>query len=117
MSWTLTTSGASVLKAGVGANAALIVSGASLIILADQAEQTFCGLTRKDWLTGYSSIDTNLKLMISDAVSSMIANKIIQYDMSGYNSRLEAQIMLDVNYDIWTKIVAQLKEKQNQGFN
>lgn len=116
MSFTLTTSLAIIRKAGLGANTTIVASGAAIQNWCDQAESEFCGLTRKDWITDYASIATNLKPMIEDAVSGFAAIKVIQYDMSGYTSRTEAQTLLDVLTDNNMKIVNQLKDKENQGF-
>ena len=47
--------------------------------------------------------------MLSDIASSYVAKEMINYDMSGYTSREEAQTMLDVNDDVIRSILAFLK--------
>lgn len=105
MSFNLTTSGACIAKAGINAN----VSGALLATWCDQAEATLSMLTRKDWVNDYSIINTNFKNTLNDVVSDMVAMKIINYDMSGFTSRLEAQTMLDVLRDNKEKCIEALK--------
>lgn len=113
MSFTLTTSGAMALKIG---NNSLTTSGALMQKAADLAEQSFCALTRKDWITDYSDVDTNLKEAVSDAVSSLAAMNIIAYDMNTYSNNTEAQTMLDLNRDNALRIIDKLKEDQNKSF-
>jgi len=116
MSWTLSTSGAAILKAGANANATIIASAASLATWSDEAEGTLSTMTRKDWVTDYSTIKTNFKPILSDVVSDMVAMKIINYDMSGYTSRTEAQTMLDFlddNVNAMVKILNEDNKKEN----
>lgn len=108
MTFTLTTSGACLIKAGAGANPA--VSGSYLDTFSDQVEAKICALTRKDWVTDYATIKTNFKNILSDVASDLIAIKIINYDMSGYTSRAEAQTMMDVLKDNADENLKALKE-------
>lgn len=114
MSWTLSTSGAAISKAGSNANSAVIASAATLAKWSDEAEGIVCGLTRKDWVTDYSNINASFKPMLDDTVSSFIAMKIISYDMSGYTSRLESQTILDVLRDDITRNIEALKDAKTQ---
>lgn len=114
MSWTLTTSAAALLKAGLYANSTLTASSVALATFSDQAEAALSTATRKDWVTDYASVGTNFKPMLSDVVSDMIAVKIITYDMSGYTSRTEAQTMLDVLTDNIGRNTAILKEDKHK---
>ena len=111
MAWILCTSGQAVNKAGANANAAIILSGQPLAEWSDEAEQTVCMKTRKDWIT---TPPTSFVSSIADVVSDLIAIKIINYDMSGYTSRAEAQTMLDVLKDNSDNIIKDLREKQYQ---
>jgi len=117
MSWTLCTSGAAIRKAGAYANANATASGALLADYSDKAEDTFCMKTRKDWVSGFSSIPTHLVGCIADAVSDLIAIKIINYDMSGFTGLNEASTMCDILKDNYNEIIKDLREDQNQKFN
>lgn len=114
MSWTLSTSGAAISKAGVNANTALIASAATLAKFSDEAEAMLCGHTRKDWVAEYANVTTNFKGILDDTISDIIAMKIINYDMSGFTSRLEAQTMLDVIRDNLVRNLDTLKDDKNK---
>ena len=98
--WTLTTSGACVAKAGKNVNSEISTSGAILTIWKDEAEGRIVAETRRDWVDQYASVDAGTQTLLGDVCSSMIAIKLINYDMGGYTSKTEAQTMLDVNDDI-----------------
>ena len=110
MSWTLTTSGACINKAGYGANASVIASTAIMAEFSDMAEAEISTLTRKDWVTDYSSVKTNFKKVLSDLASDLVAMKIIEYDMRGFSQR-RAETMLDVLRD---SIARKMTALQNQ---
>jgi len=97
MSWTLTTSGSAVLKAGN--NADLSISGSALASWSDMAEGRIVAETRRDWVTDYTGLGTEIKGILNDIASSLIAKNIISYDLPAY-TRAEAQTLLDVNDDI-----------------
>jgi len=112
MSWTLTTSGAAIAKAGKNANSTIVASTATLAKWSDDAEAQLAVLTRKNWVTDYDTITANFKPALSEAVSDLIAMKIINYDMSGYIGKREAETMLDVLRDNFSRILGVL-EKDN----
>ncbi len=114
MAWTFCTSGAAIRKAGAGANTTVTTSGAILKEFSDQAEASINAETRRDWISEYSSIETNFKGALSTAASSFIGMMIINYDMAGYTSRSEAQTMLDVLRDQYRGVISFLKDKQIQ---
>lgn len=114
MSWTLTTSGACITKAGLNANSAIIISGSALSRWSDEAEGAICSETRRDWVTDYASVKANFKPILSLACASYVANEIIKYDMSGYTSRQESQTMLDVNIDNYKRAIETLKDDKNK---
>lgn len=95
MAWTLCTSGSAVRKAGANANSTIIGSGSALQDWSDKAEGTIIANTRRDWRVDYSSLNADVKNILADVASSLIAMNLISYDMSGYTSRAEAQTMLD----------------------
>ena len=114
MSFNLTTSAAIISKAGANASAVAVASGALMALWCDQAEATFCMRTRKDWVTDLTSVTTNFKPMISDAVSDMAAIKVVNYDMSGYTSKREAETILDVLDYNAKGIIKDLSQKEFQ---
>lgn len=114
MSFTLTTSGAILWKAGANASTAITSSGAVLSKFSDDCEAVVNAATRKDWVADYSSVGANFRGILSDAVSDLAAMKIITYDMSGYTSRTEAQTMLDVLRDNFNRNIEILKDEKNK---
>lgn len=117
MSWTLCTSGAAYGKAGANASSTITTWSTGEDYMnewSDEVEALINSETRYDWVANYASVGTNFQHALSAASSAMIANFIINYDMSGFTSRTEAQTMLDVNSDIYTRALGYLKDKENQ---
>jgi len=116
MSWTLTLSGAAVGKAGANCNVIFnSISGAALLnSWSDMAESSLSTITRRDWVALSGATTANFKQILSDVVSDIIAMKIINYDMSGYTSRLEATTMLDVLKDNLIQNMTALKQDENK---
>lgn len=110
MSWTLTTSGSAILSAGGNANSTITASGSALQAWSDEAEGYICAHTRRDWLTNYASLGQPIKQALAAATNCYMGNKIINYDMSGFTSRLEAENMLDINFDILQSMITILKD-------
>ena len=114
MSWTLSLSGAAITKAGINANSIIVLSGAALCRWSDQAEGVLNTATRYDWVANYTTVGINFKPILDDVISDMVAMKIINYDMSGYTSRLEATTMLDVLKDNMSRNMEILKDDKNR---
>jgi len=114
MAWTLCTSGAAVAKAGVNANSTIILSGAVLAEWSNECEGALNTITRKDWISAYSGLAANHKNILNDTCSDMIALKIVNYDMNGYTSRLEAQTILDVLRDNMVRNIEVIKDQNNK---
>ena len=94
MATTLCASGAIVLKAGANATSAL--SEAQYVQLINQAEAVVCVLSRVDWVANYSTLGANYKIILEEVTSNLAAQYMIEYDMSGFTTRYEAETMLDV---------------------
>jgi len=115
MAFGLTSSGACIAKAGANCDPNFRVSGAYVTILSnfcDQAEAQLAVLTRTDWLTISGSLKANTKQILSDVVSDMVAMKVINHNMNGYTSRSEAETMLNVLRDNFTRNVEALKDEK-----
>jgi len=112
MSFTLCTSGAATAKAGANVSGTLLGNAAVLDQFSQETEGFINAETRRDWITAPANAASSGAL--ADVSSSHIANKMINYDMGGYISRLEAQTMLDVNADIVRKGIAFLSKDEFQ---
>lgn len=110
MSFTLTSSGAAIIKAGANANSDIIISGAAMQKFSDQAEGRIAVRTRRDWVGSYSTLPDYVKEMLDDVASSSMAKAIINYDIASQGSTLLATTMLDVNDDIEGKGISSLKQ-------
>ena len=97
------------LKAGTNVSSAITAGQYTLMI--NDSEAYIMGLTRIDWVTLYSGLDATLKLILRDACSARSARVAINFDMSVYTSRSEAQKMLDVNQTIFDECMRVIKEE------
>lgn len=111
MSFNLTSSAAIIAKAGAGMNSIFLVASGAVIMAkwCDQAEGTLSTLTRRNWIA--SSLAINFNAIIDDTVSDLVAMKVINYDMSGYTSRAEAQTMLSLIDDNFNRNLVILKDQ------
>ena len=110
MSWTLTTSGGCLSRAGLKAT----ISNGNLIGYSDDAEAVINCATLKDWVADYNSVTANFKKILNHCASSMVAMDIINYDMSGFSSRAEAETMLDVLRDGVVRDLEILKQEKTK---
>ncbi len=95
MTETLCTSGAVKLKAGENAKELTADQYTELI---NQAEGFISVAGRYDFVTNYGGISEIGKELLKDTASSHAAISVINHDMSGFTSRVESQVMLDINY-------------------
>ena len=96
MAWTLCTSGAAIIKGGANVNSTIKASGSTLASWSDESEAIIANTARSDVVTNYASLTANGKQILGNLASSLVAQKMIHYDMSGFTSRAEAQTMLDI---------------------
>ena len=97
MTWDLCSSQAAIAKAGLNANSTIIASGATLGLWSDQTQGSINAETRRDWVGSSANAQTSGALQ--EAASSLIANKIIAYDM-GSIGRSEALSRINTNRDL-----------------
>jgi len=109
MVWDLCTSGAAISKAGANASSVIVASGALLSNWSTEAE----GRVSAECHTDATTFTGQILAAAGDACSSLIAMNIISYDTTGYLSR-EADTLLNVNDDKYTKALNILRNKQNQ---
>jgi len=111
---TLTSEANVKLKAGANVNTSLTSGNYTEFI--NEAEAWIMGKTRIDWVSKYSTLNTTYRKLLDFITSSLAAMAAINYDMSGYTSRVEAQTMLDFNYTRVQDGMRELKEKYTQDF-
>jgi hypothetical protein len=71
--------------------------------------------TQKNWSEAYASANTNFKKMLSAAVACWASVDGINYDMSGYDSRLEAEGMKRTNMLQAELLIQEIKDSDIQG--
>jgi len=110
MSWTLCSSAAAIKKAGANANTTIIADAATLALWSEETEGVVVARTDYDWVANYASLGTIAKGIVAETCSDLIGNKIIDYDMANYTSRIEAQTIIIKNDDEAQKNIATLKD-------
>lgn len=81
-----------------------------------EAEGLLCTKARYDWVTNYASISTIGKEILRDAVASYAAVKAISYDMSGFTSRQEALIMVNILWASWSETYKLMEDNNYKDF-
>jgi hypothetical protein len=95
---------------GAGASAVITSVAATVTAIGENWEKRVCVDTRRDWLTGVASVNTNVKASVALAAAVGAAKEIANYDGSGYFSSLEQQTILDVLTDLYKQTIATLSQ-------
>ena len=103
-------------KQKAGANVAAGFSDAMYTAAGLQAECTVNSMCRYNFSDAWAALNVDVKYLISDIVSSMVAIQAIMYDMSGYTSRTEAEDMVNVLRDGILRGLSILRDKKVQDF-
>jgi len=115
----LTSSMAVLMKAGKNVSSDIIngvtSAGASCSQIMNefinQAESEVIVASRKNWIDDYSSLNADKKKLLDQVTSDLAAMYCINYDMSGYTSKAEAETMLDLLKDASQRGLTTLKEQ------
>jgi hypothetical protein len=78
-----------------------------------EAQGLICTISRYDWVTNYASVSTIGKEILRDATASYAAVKAINYDMSGFTSRQEVLIMVNLLWSCFMETYQLLKKENN----
>ena len=81
-----------------------------------QAESEINGATRYNWSDKYSTLNDDVKGILKEAASNLAAIYIICYDMSGYMSLSEAESMITILRDGYTRCLQFLRDIKTQTF-
>ncbi len=104
-----------VWKAGLGANTA-VATAAPINNFVTQAESTINALIRYNFSDAYGALNTDVKGILKEVASNLAAIYVIQYDLSGYTSRIEAEDMINVLRDAALRGLSLLRDKKTQDF-
>ena len=116
MAQIMTTSGAVIVKAGAGINETIKENNPALDQFIAEAESWINVATRYNWSDGYAALNTDVKHLLNEAASNLAACYVIIYDMSGYTSRTEAEIMINLLLNRTNEILKVLKDKKAETF-
>jgi len=100
-----------------GAHASIVSNTATYIDdYLEQAESLINAQTRTNWTDLYAGLNADVKGILKMAASAWAAMKVINYDMSGYSSRVEAETMLDVLRDEFVQCMKTLDDANVRQF-
>src|SRR3990167_10200819 len=77
-----------------------------------QAESLINAVTRFNWTDAYASLNADVKYILTEAASNLVAMYSINYDMSAYASRNEAETMLNLLRDKALLCLALLEDQK-----
>jgi hypothetical protein len=102
-------------KAGANASA---VSKAEAYVNSymTQAESIINAMCRYNFSDNYSTLNADVKGILKEVASDLAAIYVIQYDMSGFTSRTEAEDMINILRDGALRGLSILRDKKVQDF-
>ena len=81
-----------------------------------QAESFINVATTYNWSDAYSGLNADVKGILKEIASNLAAMYVIQFDMSGFTSRAEAETMLDVLREGALRGLSIIRNKNPQEF-
>ena len=81
-----------------------------------QAESFINTATTYNWSDAYATLNADVKGILKEIASNLAAMYVIQYDMSGFTSRSEAETMLDVLREGALRGLSIIRNKNPQEF-
>ena len=103
------------LRLPTGSSATVKAAGYFDKIVLD-VEATINVLTRYNWSDAFGALNVDVKGILTDTVSCLCAIEGIIFDMSGINTRTEAEDDINVLRDIALRNMSILRDKKNQDF-
>lgn len=116
MTWegTFTTEDELDFKAGANVSSTITQTHKNAIV--KQIESTICNELRFDYVAEYSSLNNTKKLILSEITSNLGAIYMIQYDMSTFSTRIEAENMLVVLRSMAERAMNILRESKTNTY-
>ena len=102
-------------KAGSGASAVSKAEAYTNDYVA-QVESFINIVTRFNWSDANATLDDDVKGVLKEVASNLAAIYVIQYDMSGYTSRVAAEDSVNILRDAALRGLALLRDKQVKTF-
>ncbi len=102
-------------KAGTNANTTAKATAATDVYVLE-VESMVNVLTRFNWSDKFSSLNVDVKDILKEITSNLCAIYVIQWDMSGFTSRIEAEDMINILRDAALRDLSIIRDKKNQDF-
>ena len=100
-----------------GANASLTANTEDYINdFISQAESLINITTRHNWSDDYATLNADVKGLLKEAASNLAAIYVIQFDMTDFTSRIEAEDMINILRDGALRALSLLRDKKTQDF-
>ena len=81
-----------------------------------QVESYINVVTRYNWSDAYSTLNVDVRGLLKLAASNLAAIYVIEYDMSGFSSRTEAEDMVNILWDAANSAINLLKDQKSVAF-
>ena len=81
-----------------------------------EAESYINSVCRYNFSDAYTSLNDDTKGILKECATCMAAINVIQYDMSGYTSRIEAEDMVNILRDAYLRCIQLLRDKKVTDF-
>lgn len=81
-----------------------------------QAESVINTMCRYNFSDNYAALNADVKGILKEVASDLAAMYVIQYDMSGFTSRIEAEDMINILRDAALRGLSILRDKKQQDF-
>lgn len=102
-------------KAGANASAVSKAEGYTNVFIS-QAESMINAMCRYNFSDNYAALNADVKGILKEVASNLAAIYVIQYDMSGFTSRIEAEDMINILRDAALRGLSILRDKKAQDF-
>ena len=81
-----------------------------------QAESEINSMVRFNFSDAYSSLNNDTRMILKSVASNLAAIMVVQFDMSSYTTRTEAENMINVLRDAALRGLSILRDKKVQDF-
>ena len=81
-----------------------------------QAESVINSMCRYNFSDNYGTLNADIKNILKEIASNLAAIYVIQYDFSGFTSRIEGEDMINVLRDAALRGLSILRDKKVQDF-
>jgi len=99
-----------------GENYDTSITEARINALCAQVESTINCICRYNYSDDYAGLNADVKGILSEVASNLVAIYIISFNMAGFTSRIEAEDMINILRDGALRGLSLLRDKKVQAF-